>query len=173
MAGLSRAVLIDRDGTINARPAPHRYVERADDLIILPGAARTIARLTRLAPVVVVSNQRGVARGLVSWATLQSIEAAIQEAVRAHGGAPITAFRYCPHGHDEGCRCRKPLPGLLLDAADLLGVPIARCVMVGDSAADRTAAAAAGCPFVRVNPYRGVAQAEAALRTELSAASAR
>jgi D-glycero-D-manno-heptose 1,7-bisphosphate phosphatase len=90
----------------------------------------------------VVSNQRGLARGLVSPATLSEIEDQIQAALAPHG-ARIEAFRYCPHELDAGCDCRKPKPGMLLDLAAALGLDLASSWMIGDSQSDMQAGRAA------------------------------
>jgi D-glycero-D-manno-heptose 1,7-bisphosphate phosphatase len=92
----------------------------------------------------VVSNQRGVARGLVSTATLAQIELEIQSRLREHG-AEIAAFRYCPHELDAGCDCRKPAPGMLLALAGELELDLSRSWMIGDADSDVAAGRAAGC----------------------------
>ena len=91
----------------------------------------------------VVSNQRGVARGLVSHETLTAIEAEIQAALAPHG-VQIAAFRYCPHELDGGCDCRKPKPGMILALAGELQIDLARSWMIGDSVSDVEAGRAAG-----------------------------
>ena len=126
------AAFLDRDGVLNVRAAEHHYVCAVEDFEWLPGAVR------------VVSNQRGLARGLVSEQTLRDIEARIQDALEPHG-CRIEAFRYCPHDHDARCACRKPQPGLLLDAAAELDLELAASWMIGDSASDIAAGRAAGC----------------------------
>ena len=144
------AVFLDRDGTINQRPAPHRYVEDPAAFRWLSGAAGAIVSLAAAGFVpVVVSNQRGVARGMVTWETLAAIEDVIQREL-ADRGARIAAFHYCPHQLDERCACRKPRPGLLLDAADRLDLDLTASWMIGDSASDIGAGAAAGCRTVLI-----------------------
>jgi D-glycero-D-manno-heptose 1,7-bisphosphate phosphatase len=92
----------------------------------------------------VVSNQRGIARGLVSMATLGEIELEIQSRLRERG-VEIAAFRYCPHELDAGCDCRKPAPGMLLELSRTLELDLARCWMIGDADSDVGAGRAAGC----------------------------
>ena len=114
MGGLRPAAFLDRDGTLNVRPAPHDYVRRAGDFAWLDGAAEGAARLAAGGfALAVVSNQRGVARGLVEPQVLRDIEQLIQRRL-AELGCAIEAFRYCPHERDAGCDCRKPAPGMLL-----------------------------------------------------------
>lgn len=116
----------------------------AADFHWLPGAADGAARLGRSGYVLtVVSNQRGLARGLLTWDVLEEIEGLIQDEL-AQRGARIEAFRYCPHDLDEGCSCRKPNPGMILSLAEELGLDIAESWTIGDSASDMTAGRAAG-----------------------------
>jgi D-glycero-D-manno-heptose 1,7-bisphosphate phosphatase len=139
------AVFLDRDGTINVRPAEHCYVTDVDELEVLPGAVAAIALLQRIGRrVVVVSNQQGVARGVVSAETLRAIEERINAALLAEGAEPIAEWRYCPHRAEDGCDCRKPRPGLLLAAAEDLGLDLPSAWMIGDSLSDVAAGAAAG-----------------------------
>jgi D-glycero-D-manno-heptose 1,7-bisphosphate phosphatase len=146
------AVFLDRDGVLNERPAPHTYVSRVEDFRWLPGAADGVSRLAALdCPVIVVSNQRGVARGLVSEDVLGEIEAKISGEFERRGGR-LTAFYYCPHELDEGCDCRKPRPGLLLLAAREHGIELGTSVMIGDSESDVEAGRAAGCATIRIAP---------------------
>ena len=91
----------------------------------------------------VVSNQRGIARGLVSEDTLTAIEAEIQGTLAPHGVA-VAAFRYCRHELDAGCDCRKPKPGMILSLARELGIELASSWTIGDSRSDVEAGRAAG-----------------------------
>jgi D-glycero-D-manno-heptose 1,7-bisphosphate phosphatase len=162
----TRAAFLDRDGVINSRPPEHAYVRHPDQLDLIPGAAEAVQLLREGGFVpVVVSNQRGVARGLVTHATLRAIE----EKIRA-GGIPIERFYYCPHGRDTGCDCRKPRPGLLLKAAKDLDLELGQSVMIGDAESDISAGRAAGCFTVRVGPSRTETAAEALVETLLEAA---
>src|ERR1017187_5350026 len=127
-AVMRRAVFLDRDGTLNVRPDEHAYVESLDGFVWLAGALEGASALARAGFVLaVVSNQRGVARGLVSWATLTSIEHEIQARMR-DAGAEITAFRYCPH-----------------DLAATPDIALPRSWMIGDAESDIAAGQAAGC----------------------------
>ncbi len=132
-----RAVLFDRDGTLvvdvpyngdPARVAP------------LPGARDALDRLraagVRLA---VVSNQSGVAHGILTGDQVEAVNRRIE-----HLLGPLGPFLWCPHGPDDGCTCRKPRPGLVVRAAEALGVEPADCAVIGDTLADVEAARAAG-----------------------------
>jgi D-glycero-D-manno-heptose 1,7-bisphosphate phosphatase len=157
-----RAVFLDRDGVLNERPLEHDYVRDIADLRLLPEIAKAAARLRGAGyALIVASNQRGVARGLVSQVTLARIENAIQDEL-ATAGAWIDAFYYCPHDLDENCDCRKPRPGLLLRAADELELDLASSAFVGDSETDVAAGRAAGVFTVRVGGGATAADLEAA-----------
>jgi D-glycero-D-manno-heptose 1,7-bisphosphate phosphatase len=149
--GVSRpAVFLDRDGTLNVRPAEHCYLTSTDAFTWLPGAQRGAARLAKAGYVLAVaSNQRGVARGLVEPSVLTAVEALIQSGLARHDCA-ITAFRYCPHEESAHCHCRKPKPGLLLDLARDLELDLSRSWMIGDSETDVLAGQAAGCRTVLI-----------------------
>jgi D-glycero-D-manno-heptose 1,7-bisphosphate phosphatase len=131
----ARLVLLDRDGTLNRKAAEGEYVTEPEALEVLPGAADAVRRLNDAGiAVAVVTNQRCVALGLVSEATLDRIHARLREELAAQG-ARVDAIYHCPH-HAGTCECRKPAPGLLALAAADFGVAAADAVMVGDSAGD-------------------------------------
>lgn len=148
-------VFLDRDGTLNVqRPG---YVETPEQLDLIDGAPAAVARLGELAHrVVVVTNQRGVARALMSLDDLAAVHAAL-DAGLALAGARLDAYGVCPHEHDT-CDCRKPLPGLLVNFFDRMPwADPARCLMIGDQDSDQAAAQAAGVPFRRVTAQDSVA----------------
>ena len=139
------AVFLDRDGVLNVKPPEHEYVTSPQDFVWLPGAADGAARLARAGYVLaIVSNQRGVARGLVSWQTLGAIERLIQDEL-ALREASITEFRYCPHDESACCSCRKPRPGMILELAAELDIDLGSSWLIGDSESDVRAGRAAGC----------------------------
>jgi D-glycero-D-manno-heptose 1,7-bisphosphate phosphatase len=161
-----RAAFLDRDGVLNERPAEHEYVREPPALALLPGVAEAVQRLEEAGYTpVVVSNQRGVARGLVTWETLRAIEEMIIGAI----GRPL-AFYYCPHDLADGCDCRKPAPGLLLRAAAELDLDLTRSVMIGDAESDVEAGRAAGTRTIRVSAP-GTATSAEAVAPNLSAAT--
>jgi D-glycero-D-manno-heptose 1,7-bisphosphate phosphatase len=140
-----KAAFLDRDGTLNVKAHEHEYVASADDFVWLPGAVEGLARLARAGYVlVVVSNQRGVGRGLVTVEALRAIEDRIQRDLAAHGSA-IEAFRYCFHQDEDACDCRKPKPGLIMRTAEELALDLGSSWMIGDSESDASAGKAAGC----------------------------
>src|SRR4051812_12064615 len=141
--GLPDLVLFDRDGTL-----VHDFPYNGDPEWIRPveGAKESLDRLrARGVRVGVVSNQSGVARGLITTAQVEACHARLDELL-----GPFDVIRYCPHGPDDGCSCRKPAPGMVKDACAALDVEPARCVVVGDIGADVDAAAAAGATGILV-----------------------
>lgn len=147
------AIFLDRDGVINYnRPD---YIKAWAEFEFLPGALEALRRLALLAwPVVVVTNQSAVGRGLVSRQAIEDINRRMVEMVRQNGGR-VDEVLYCPHRPEEGCTCRKPQPGLLLSASQRLRLDLARSFMVGDAECDVGAARAAGCRPVLVRTGRG------------------
>jgi D-glycero-D-manno-heptose 1,7-bisphosphate phosphatase len=146
------AAFLDRDGTLNVRPAEQEYVTTPADFRLLPGALEGVATLARCGYTpVVVSNQRGIGRGLVDRGTLDETERLIQTGLEPLG-ARVAAFSYCPHLIEDDCDCRKPRPGLLLRAAEELDLDLAASWMIGDSPSDIEAGLAAGCRPAFVGP---------------------
>jgi histidinol-phosphate phosphatase family protein len=138
-----RAVLLDRDGTLvvdvpyNGDPARVRP---------MPGAAEAVARLRREGvATAVVSNQSGVARGLIAGGQVEAVNRRVEDLL-----GDLGPWLICPHGPGDGCACRKPAPGLVIRAARALGVAPADCVVIGDIGADVDAARAAGARAVLV-----------------------
>jgi D-glycero-D-manno-heptose 1,7-bisphosphate phosphatase len=143
-----RAVFLDRDGVLNYNRSD--YVKSAAEWVAIPGAAEAVAALNRMGwTVIVVSNQAGLGRGLFDRAALDAITAKLRAALEAAGGA-VDAIYYCPHTPGDGCDCRKPEPGLVLQAAREHGLDLTRSFFVGDSASDIECGRAAGVQTVLV-----------------------
>ena len=140
---LPEAVLLDRDGTLVIDVPYNRDPARVQ---CVPGALAAVDRLraagVRLA---VISNQSGIARGLVSEDQVKAVNRRVEDLL-----GPLGPFLFCPHGAHEGCACRKPAPGLVLAAAARLGVAPERCTMIGDIGSDVEAARRAGAAGVLV-----------------------
>ena len=137
------AVFLDRDGVINRR-IQDGYVTRLSEFEFLPEAIpalRIVGGLGR--PVIVVSNQAAVAKRLITTRTLEQITSWFVEQIIAAGGR-VDAVYYCPHAPADDCQCRKPRPGLFLQAAKDFDLDLARSVMIGDSITDAEAAKSAG-----------------------------
>jgi len=147
---MDRAVFLDRDGVINVNASEGQYITRWEEFEFHPDAADAIARLNRAHfSVVVVTNQRGVARGLMTVDALEEIHRHMVGRLAA-SNARIDAIYYCPHEADASCACRKPAPGMLLQAATDCGIDLHNSWMVGDSDSDILAGKNAGCRTVRI-----------------------
>ncbi|MCK0744791.1 D-glycero-beta-D-manno-heptose 1,7-bisphosphate 7-phosphatase [Chromohalobacter nigrandesensis] len=151
---MTQLVILDRDGVINEDSDD--YIKSLDEFRPYPQAIEAIARLSQAGwTVAVATNQSGIARGYFDVATLEAMHAKMQELVSAVGGR-IAYIAYCPHGPDDGCSCRKPLPGLLENIRDELGLDtLEGSWMVGDSLRDLQAGDAAGCQSALVRTGKG------------------
>jgi HAD superfamily hydrolase (TIGR01662 family) len=137
------AVLFDRDGTLVA-DVP--YNGDPELVVAMPGARAAVARLRAAGvAIAVVTNQSGVARGRLRPAQVEAVNRRVEELL-----GPLGPWLVCRHGPDDGCRCRKPAPGLVEAAASALGVAPRDCVVIGDIGADVEAASAAGARSVLV-----------------------
>ncbi len=150
------AVFLDRDGVINQNRAD--YVRTWEQVEFLPGVFDALRRLAGSQfAVVVVTNQSAIGRGIMAAETLQGIHDGMAARIADEGGR-VDAIYACPHAPDAGCDCRKPQPGMLLQAAAELDIDLANSYLVGDALTDIQAALAAGCRPVMVRTGRGVAQ---------------
>ncbi len=153
MAGGLHAVFLDRDGTINVKAPEGDYITRPEQLQLLGGAAEGIRMLNRArVPVVVITNQRGIALGRMNETDLMAVHSRLRQLLLQHD-ASIDAILYCPH--DKGvCACRKPGTLLLRRARCLLGLStLGETVMIGDSPSDVEAGRRAGARTVLLGPW--------------------
>jgi len=156
------AVFLDRDGTINVEVD---YLSDPADLVLETGVGPAIAALNQSGyDVVVITNQSGVARGILDLETLGRVNARLAELLEADG-AHFDALRFCPHHPTVGderfrkdCDCRKPLPGMMSSAAEELHTDLASSWVVGDSIRDLQAGAAIGVPGILVGTGKGTKQ---------------
>jgi histidinol-phosphate phosphatase family protein len=148
---MNKAVFLDRDGVINRKARTEdEYITRWEEMVILPGVDQAVAWLNRVGfQVIIVTNQRGVAKGLITIAQLESIHERMRQHL-ARAGAKIHGIYYCPHELDPPCTCRKPGPGMLLEAARAHDINLAASWMIGDSEKDVEAGKRAGCRTVRL-----------------------
>ncbi len=143
-------MFLDRDGTINVGAAEGEYIERPDEVQLLPGAATAVRLLNEMpAKTVVVTNQRGIALGRMSETDLAAVNGELAAQLAAEDAALDASF-YCPHEKGE-CNCRKPGPGMFRRAeAEVPGVRLEGAAMVGDSALDVEAGRRLGLTTVRL-----------------------
>lgn len=129
-----RFAVLDRDGTINVE---RDHLTDPTELELIPGSADAVRRLRDELDlgVIVVTNQAHVGRGLLPVPRLIAIHERLEELLAAEG-ARVDAILYCPHAPEDGCACRKPQPGLVLEAADRFGFDPSDTFVVGDHEAD-------------------------------------
>jgi len=142
-----KVIFLDRDGVINKRMPPHEYAKNVADFEFLPGAVASLKKLKDAGyKIFLVTNQAGIAKGLMSEADLQKIhEYMFGELAKA--GTTIDGIYFCSHGYSDGCDCRKPKPGLFFKAARENFLDLTKTLFIGDSETDAEAALAAGCKF--------------------------
>lgn len=154
MPAADRLVILDRDGVINQDSDD--YVKSLDEWIPYPAAIAAIARLNRAGwTVAIATNQSGIARGYYDEEVLEAMHDRLHELVHDAGGE-VAHIAHCPHGPDEGCECRKPLPGLLEEIRKALAMDsLEGSWMVGDSLRDLQAGEPMGCRPVLVRTGKG------------------
>jgi D-glycero-D-manno-heptose 1,7-bisphosphate phosphatase len=156
---LKKVVFLDRDGTINC-DSPD-YIKSREEFEFLPGSLKAIEELTANGFTnIVITNQSALPRKLISLQELEHIHAMMRKMVRSNGGEIKDIF-YCPHMPDGGCGCRKPQPGLIVQARDKYHIDLTAAVMVGDSARDIECGHSAGCGktvLVKTGNYTKAAQ---------------
>jgi len=155
MKSLARTscIILDRDGVINHDSDD--YIKSPEEWQPIAGSLEAIARLCEAnIKVLVATNQSGIARGLYDEATLARIHDKMNQLIAEQGGQLAGIF-YCPHGPDDGCDCRKPLPGLLHQISSELAINPTNVPFIGDSVRDLVAAEAAGCQPVLVRSGKG------------------
>ncbi len=150
---LHMLIILDRDGVINVDSEV--YIKSPEEWIPIPGSLEKIAKLSQQGyKIAIATNQSGVARGLFDEMILASIHKKLQDALSQLGGH-VDLIVYCPHHPDEGCACRKPKPGLLLNIAHYFQSDLRKAWFVGDSLVDIQAAKAVGCQAVLVKTGKG------------------
>lgn len=149
---MNNAVFLDRDGVINRKAPEGEWITRWEEIRFFPGVAAAISMLNRAGfCVMVISNQRCVARGLITAQNLDLLHQRMCNAL-ARAGATIDAFYYCPHEKNVRCGCRKPAPGMLLRAQHEHRIDLSASWMIGDSESDVATGKNAGCRTVLLLP---------------------
>ena len=140
------AVILDRDGVLNIKPTKANYVTKWEDFTWIPGSIEAVRMLKKAGYIViVVTNQAGIARGMMAQSDLDDIHRRMKEDLSCYGPS-IDAINVCPHGWDEGCECRKPNPGMLFKAQRDFHLDLSRTYFIGDDMRDLEAGKRAGCP---------------------------
>ncbi|NQT29333.1 MAG: D-glycero-beta-D-manno-heptose 1,7-bisphosphate 7-phosphatase [Candidatus Saganbacteria bacterium] len=145
------SIILDRDGVLNKKAPKAQYVKTWDEFKWLPGSKEAIAMLTQAGyRVIIVTNQAGITRGMMSESDLHILHEQMKKDMESAGGK-IDAIYHCPHHWDDGCQCRKPLPGMFFAAQRDLYLDLSRTYFVGDDERDEQAAKAAGCKYMHVS----------------------
>ena len=140
---MDKTVFLDRDGVIN-RDSP-AYIKSWEEFTFLPGSLDALRELNKNGyRVILITNQSAVGRGMITSAGLNHMHQMMKDEIVSHGGLVSDIF-FCPHMPDKGCDCRKPAPGMILQAREKYHIDLSQAVMVGDSAKDIECAGNAGC----------------------------
>ena len=146
-----KVVFLDRDGVINRKAPKAEYVKSWSEFEFLPGAIEAMKLLgENNYNIFLVSNQAGIARGVMTEQDLKEIHGTMEKELEKHD-VKIERIYYCPHGWDEGCECRKPKPGMLFKAAREYDLDLSKSLFIGDDERDLQAGNAAGCRTILVN----------------------
>jgi D-glycero-D-manno-heptose 1,7-bisphosphate phosphatase len=143
MQPIPKLIILGRDGILNEFREDH--IKAPEEWVAVPGALEAVSRLNHAGwHVVVATNQSGIGRGMIDMAAVNAVNAHMLRSLQTLGGR-VDAVFFCPHTPEDGCDCRKPLPGMVLEIGRRYGADLAQVPMVGDTLRDLQAAQAAGC----------------------------
>ncbi|MDP6630031.1 MAG: HAD family hydrolase [Kiritimatiellia bacterium] len=165
---MKKCVFLDRDGIVNRR-VMDGYVESWEGFELLPEFPELLRKVSAMGYVaVIITNQRGVARGIMSREAVDAIHASLKVMLEHDFGLHLLDVMVCPHERDS-CTCRKPQPRMILDAAEKHGIDLASSWMIGDTESDVEAGRRAGCRSILVSdePVETVASVRLASMREL------
>ena len=155
----NKAVFLDRDGTIN-RMLENDYVKTWEEFEFLPGTAEVIRALKAKGYlIIIITNQRGIGKGIMTEEDLQQVHRRMCEEL-ASAGSYIDDIFYCPHNIEDDCSCRKPKPGLLLQAQTKWDIDLERSFLIGDMDSDIEAGRTVGCTTIKVQTDKGISTAD-------------
>ena len=150
-----KCFFFDRDGVVNKAPGPG-YVESWNDFHLMPDFATVLRKIIEAGyAAIIITNQRCVARGIVAEETLIDMHNRMRDLLKSKYGLELLDIRYCPHEKDS-CDCRKPQPGMILNAAEQHNIDLSQSWMVGDQQTDIETGKRAGCRtiYVTTDPCR-------------------
>jgi len=148
---MKKCVFFDRDGIINRSPGPG-YVETWEDFHLQNGFVESLKVTVAHGYVgIMISNQQCVGKGIVEKDCLEGMHDKLQKKLKEEFGCELLDMYYCPHLADAGCECRKPLPGMILSAAEKHDIDLKSSFMVGDREGDVVTGKAAGCKTILVS----------------------
>ncbi|HQI41583.1 MAG: hypothetical protein B6D44_01855 [Ignavibacteriales bacterium UTCHB2] len=154
---VNKAVFLDRDGTINFDTG---YIGDAEKVELLPGVGKSLAELKNIYhfKLIVISNQSGIARGLITKEQVEQVNNVINAKLKEFN-VQIDAFFYCPHhpdfNNEELCKCRKPEIGMINEAVNKFNIDLSKSYLIGDSEVDILAAKNAGLKSILVRTGKG------------------
>ena len=153
---MSKTIFLDRDDTI----VPDRdHLDNVEGIELLEGAGEALRAMQELGfRLVLITNQSGIGRGYFPESMVHAQHERLGELL-AEYGVVFDAIRFCPHTPADGCECRKPMPGMLLDAGRELGSDFGRSWMIGNAESDVAAGRAAGCRTIRITDEVDIATA--------------
>lgn len=138
-------IFLDRDGVVTPKLPKHAYLLREDQAVLDEGVVSALRRLSDAGhEFFVISNQRCVALGLISLEEAHRLMGLVLAALEREG-VRVRDYRLCPHDNHEGCACRKPKPGMILDLAATHGADLGSSIVIGDAESDVESGKAAGC----------------------------
>lgn len=153
-----KVIFLDRDGVINKKAPKADYIKRWEEFSFLPGAIEGIKILKNKGfRIFIISNQAGIARKILSQKNLNIIHKKMLLEIKKQGGT-INGIYYCPHGWDDKCLCRKPKPGMLLQASREHLIDLSKAVFIGDDERDTQAGEMVGCKTFLVNSQKNLLQ---------------
>ena len=145
------AIILDRDGVLNNKAPKGMYITKWSDFRWLQGSKKALGLLKSAGyHVIIVTNQAGIARGVMSESDLSDIHARMKSELEENSVA-LDAIYFCPHGWDDGCECRKPKPGMLFQAQRDFNLDLSRTFFIGDDIRDKQAGDSAGCQTVLIS----------------------
>ena len=160
---MTRTIFLDRDDTI---VPDHHYLDNVEGITLLDGVGDALRRMQDLGyQLVLITNQSGIGRGYFPESMVHAQHARLAELLEPHG-VRFATIRYCPHTPDDHCGCRKPEPGMLLDAGQELGSDLSKSWMIGNSESDVGAGKAAGCRCIQITGDVDLAEAARIIEAE-------
>ena len=146
-----KCVFLDRDGVINKKAPEGDYIKKWSEFKFLPNVKETLKRLNKAGfLVIIITNQQGIAKGLMTEQDLKDIHTKMIEELKK-SGAKIDRIYYCPHDEKDNCNCRKPKIGMFLEAKKDFSIEMNKSWLIGDSKADILAGQKVGCKTILIN----------------------
>ena len=154
MSNYGKFIFLDRDGVLNKKPKEGRYLSRVEDIEWKEGSLEGLAILNKKKyKTIVVTNQAGIGKGLVSKETVNDIHLNMSNKAKSFGGS-LDYIYICPHRPEDGCSCRKPSVGLFLKAQKDLNLDFSNMYFIGDQDTDKEAANKLKINYINLEPNK-------------------